>query len=341
MRAVEMTKPGPPDVLQLTELVEPQIQSDTQIKVRIKAAGVNPIDTKIRKDAPFYPDDLPAVLGCDGAGVVAEVGSAVTRFKPGDAVWFCNGGLGREQGTYAQFTLLEEAHCSPKPKSLSFAEAAAAPLVLITAWEALFERGRIQPGHTVLIHAGGGGVGHVAIQLAKRGGAKIITTVADEDKAMLAQEMGADEFIFYRDRDFVDAVNTWTNGKGVNIALDTVGPETFRRTISAMAFGGSLVTLLNPGPDIDWTEARNRNLNIGFELMLTPQLRNLPAARAHHSEILRRCEGWIDTGKLKIHVSHKFPLEEAAQAHRLIEKGHVTGKVVLVVEDWELPVEVA
>jgi len=339
MRAVQMTEPGSPDVLQLVEIVEPEIQNSTQVKIRMMAAGVNPIDTKIRQNALFYPNDLPAVLGCDGAGVVMEVGSGVTRFKPGDAVWFCHGGLGLEQGTYAQFTVVEEAYLQLKPKKLSFAEAAAAPLVLITAWEAIIERGRLQAGQTVLIHGGAGGVGHVAIQLAQSGGARVITTVGDENQAMLTQELGAEEFIFYRHRDFVEAVLAWTNNKGVDIALDSVGPDNFRRTIPAVAYAGSLVTLLDPGPDMDWTEARNQNLNIGFELMLTPMLRDdLPTARAHHVEILRRCAGWVDTGKLKIHVSRKFPLEKAADAHRLIEQGHTQGKIVLEIENWELPV---
>jgi len=339
MRAVQMTEPGSPDVLQLVEIIEPEIQTSTQVKIRMMAAGVNPIDTKIRQNALFYPNDLPAVLGCDGAGVVMEVGSGVTRFKPGDAVWFCHGGLGLEQGTYAQFTVVEEAYLQLKPKKLSFAEAAAAPLVLITAWEAIIERGRLQAGQTVLIHGGAGGVGHVAIQLAQSGGARVCTTVGDEDQAMLAQELGAEEFIFYRHRDFVEAVLAWTNNKGVDIALDTVGPDNFRRTIPAVAYAGSLVTLLDPGPDMDWTEARNQNLNIGFELMLTPMLRDdLATARAHHVEILRRCAGWVDTGKLKIHVSRKFPLEKAADAHRLIEQGHTQGKIVLEIENWELPV---
>jgi NADPH2:quinone reductase len=338
MKAVQMTAVGGPEVLQLIEVPEPEITSDSQIKVRLKAAGVNPIDTKIRSRGLFFGAQPPAILGCDGAGVVVETGQNVTRFKVGDAVWFCNGGLGGEQGNYAQFTVVEEAYAQLKPKKIGFAEAAAAPLVLLTAWEALFERARLSAGKTALIHGGGGGVGHVAIQIAKNGGAKICTTVSDEDKAMLAQEMGADEFIFYKDRDFAEAVMAWTNGKGVDVALDTVGPEVFRQTVPAMAYTGSLVSILDPTGNQDWAEIRNRNLNIGFELMLTPQLQNLPAARIHQSEILKRCSGWFDTGKLQIHISHKIPLEEAARAHRLIEQGHTQGKIVLVIEDWELPV---
>ncbi len=338
MKAVQMTTPGGPEVLQFIEVPEPEITSDSQIKVRLMAAGVNPIDTKIRRRGLFFDAQPPAILGCDGAGVVVDTGANVTRFKKGDAVWFCNGGLGREQGNYAQFTVVEEAYAQLKPKKVSFAEAAAAPLVLITAWEALFERARLSAGQTVLVHAGGGGTGHVAVQLAKIGGAKVCTTISDEDKAMLAQELGADEFIFYQHRDFAEAVMAWTHGKGIEIALDTVGPDVFRQTIPAMAYGGSLITLLDPTGDQPWAEIRNRNLNIGFELMLTPQLRDLPAARIHHAEILKRCGGWMDTGKLKVHVSHKFPLEQAADAHRLLEQGHVQGKIVLMIQDWELPV---
>lgn len=338
MKAVQMTAVGGPEVLQLIEVPEPEITSDSQIKVRMKAAGVNPIDTKIRSRGLFFDAQPPAILGCDGAGVVVETGKNATRFKKGDEVWFCNGGLGNEQGNYAQFTVVEEAYAQQKPKKISFAEAAASPLVLLTAWEALFERARLSAGKSILIHGGGGGVGHVAIQIAKNGGAKICTTVSDEDKAMLAQEMGADEFIFYKDRDFTEAVMAWTNGKGVDVALDTVGPEVFRQTVPVMAYTGSLVSILDPGSNQDWAEIRNRNLNIGFELMLTPQLQNLPAARIHQSEILKRCAGWFDTGKLQIHISHKLPLEEAAEAHRLIERGDTQGKIVLVIEDWELPV---
>ena len=338
MKAVQMTATGGPEVLQLIEVPEPEITSDSQIKVRLKAAGVNPIDTKIRSHGLFFDSQPPAILGCDGAGVVVETGANVTRFKKGDPVWFCNGGLGADQGNYAQFTVIEEAYAQLKPKSIDFAEAAAAPLVLITAWEALYERARLTPGQIVLIHSGAGGVGHVAIQLAKKGGAKVCTTISDEDKAMFVQELGADEFIFYQHRDFVEAVMAWTFDKGVDVALDTVGPDVFRQTIPAMAHGGRLITLLDPTGDQPWNEIRNRNLTVGFELMLTPQLQDMPAARIHHAEILKRCGGWMDTGKLKVHVTHKFPLEEAAEAHRLIEGGHVQGKIVLVIEDWELPV---
>ena len=140
MRAVLMTAPGPADVLQVTEVDEPQISSPTQIKVKFKAVSVNPVDTKLRSRGVFYQDALPAILGCDGAGVVVEAGGSVTRFMPGDDVWFCHGGLGGAPGNYAEYTVLDEKEAEMKPARLSFEQAAALPLVSITAWEALFDR---------------------------------------------------------------------------------------------------------------------------------------------------------------------------------------------------------
>ena len=332
MKAVQMTATGSPDVLELVDIPEPEILQPHQIKVRLRAAGVNPIDTKLRARGLLFPDALPAVLGCDGAGEVAAVGEQVTRFHVGDGVWFCNGGLGSEQGNYAEFTLVDEAVAQPMPGNADYVTAAAAPLVLITAWEALFDRAHLGKDQTVLIHAGAGGVGHVAIQLAVLAGARVCATVGDEDKAAFARELGAEYVIDYRNEDLVEAVMAWTQGVGVGLALDTVGPAVFRQTIPAVTHYGDLVTLLDPGPDIDWKEARTRNLRIGFELMLTPMLRNLPAAREHQGEILRRCGDWMDDGKLRVHVSRTFPLAQAAAAHRLIEEGHVQGKLVLAVD---------
>ncbi len=332
MKAVLMTAAGGTEVLQLREVPEPRITGDTQIKVRLKAAGVNPLDTKLRGRGVFYDNALPAVLGCDGAGVVAETGKAVTRFKRGDAVWFCHGGLGGAQGNYAEYTVLDEALAVPKPESLSFVEAAAAPLVLITAWESLYDRARLKPNKTVLIHGGTGGVGHVAIQLARLAGAQVCATVGSAEKAERARALGADELIVYTEQDFVKGVEAWTDGRGVDAALDTVGGKVFRRTLSAVAHYGDLVTLLDPGTDVVWKEARNRNLRIGFELMLTPMLQDDPGARRHQVIILEQCGQWFDEARLKIHVGMTFPLEQAGAAHALVETGHMTGKAVLVME---------
>jgi NADPH2:quinone reductase len=332
MKAIVMTRPGPAaEVLELRDLPEPVLTAPTQIKVRLGAAGVNPIDTKVRRRGLFYDDALPAVLGCDGAGEVVEAGAAVDRFRIGDRVWFCNGGLGAEQGNYAEYTVLDQRWAAPMPASLDFISAAAGPLVLITAWGALYDRGRLQPGQTVLVHAAAGGVGHVAVQLAKLRGAQVIATVGSPEKAALAKRWGADATIDYRTQDFVAEVNALTGGRGADLVLDTVGPEVFRRSIECTAHFGDLVTLLDTG-DTSLAEARMRNLRIGFELMLVPMLRKLDAARDHHVEIFRACGEWIDAGTLELHIGGVHPLEQAARVHEAIEAGHATGKLVLRVD---------
>lgn len=330
MKAIHMTAPGPAtDVLQLADVPEPQITTPTQIKVQLKAAGVNPVDTKLRSSGVFYPDAYPTILGCDGAGIVTEAGAQVTRFQPGDAVWFCHGGLGGAPGSYAKFTVLEEAEAEYKPAESSFEEAAALPLVLITAWEALFDRARLTGDQTVLIHAGAGGVGHVAIQLAKSVGAQVATTVSTPEKAEFVEQLGADKSIPYRDCNFVDAIMEWTDGRGVDVILDSLGGTVFRDSLGAARVYGQVVTLLDPGTGVDWKDARNRNLGIHFTLMLTPMLQHLPAARAHQGEILRRGAELIENGKLKPAVSKTLPLEDAVKAHQRIEAGNVQGKIVL------------
>ena len=328
MKAVLMTAVGEASVLSYQDIKEPQISEASQIKVKVQAAGVNPVDTKIRRHGVFYDQPLPAVLGCDGAGIIVETGSAVSHFKIGDQVWFCNGGLGREQGNYAEYTVLDERWVGFSPKTFSVIEAAAAPLVLITAWGALFNRGGLQAGQTVLIHAGAGGVGHVAIQLAKLKGARVITPVSSEDKAAFVKSLGADEVVIYKPNGFADEVNQLTGGKGADLVFDTVGAEVFKESIAVTAHFGRLITLLDPG-ELNLSEARMRNLLIGFELMLTPMLRDLPEARDKHVEILNQCAEWVDKGLLRVHVSKLLPLTEAAFAHQLIEEGHTVGKIVL------------
>jgi len=331
MKAILMREPGPPEVLTEADLPAPQIERPTDVLVRLEAAGVNPVDTKIRAKGVMLPETLTAVLGCDGAGVVEAVGSDVSRFKPGDAVWFCHGGLGGPHGNYAESIVVDEAVAQPKPKSLDFVHAAAAPLVLITAWEALHDRARVREGQTVLIHAGAGGVGHVAIQLARLAGARVATTVSSPEKAEYVHALGAECAINYKTENLVEVISDWTGGRGVDIALDTVGPAVFRQTIPAMAVYGDLVTILDPGPDLDLKEARVRNLRISLELMLTPQLRGMDDAQAYQGSILRRCGDLFDQGRLEVYVADTYPLAEASAAHRRLEAGGAKGKLVLTV----------
>lgn len=331
MKAIVMTTPGNESVLHYQDVPDVAIQDPSEVLINLKAAGINPIDTKIRQRGTFYPEQMPAVLGCDGAGVIEAVGEQVQQFQPGDEVYFCHGGLGKlGTGNYAQYAVVHEGFLAPKPQSLSFAEAAAAPLVLITAWEALYDRGRLEAGRKVLIHAGAGGVGHMAIQLAKLQGAEVYTTVSTPEKAEFVKSLGADYPIFYKEMDFVQAVCDWTGGEGVDLAFDTVGGSTFEATFPAVQRYGDLVTLLKPGSDTNWNEARSRNLRIGFELMLTPQLQNHIEAQKAQADILRQGSRLFDQGKLKLELAQTFPLPEATKAHSLLATGSMQGKIALV-----------
>ncbi len=333
MKAIVMTRAGDAEILQIQDVLTPIIKQPREILIELKAAGINPIDTKIRSRGTFYPDEMPAVLGCDGAGIVREVGNNVSLFRVGDEVYFCDGGLGKQgTGNYTELAVVDERFVALKPKSLSFVEAAAVPLALITAWESLYDRARLQAGQTVLIHAGAGGVGHLAIQLAKLRGAKVATTVSSPDKERLVRRLGADYPIFYRQTDFVKAILDWTEGEGVDVVFDTVGGKTFFDSCKAVKIYGDIVTILEPDSAIgDLKVARNRNLSISLELMLTPILQGLIPAREHQAEILKQGSIWFDEGKLQIHLQQSFPLIEAATAHQLLETGSMTGKIALAI----------
>ncbi|MEW6444207.1 MAG: zinc-dependent alcohol dehydrogenase family protein [bacterium] len=332
MRAVLMTAAGGPEVLQTVEREPPGIGTGRELLIRVRAAGVNPIDTKLRKSGTLYPDRMPAVLGCDGAGIIEQVGEQVSMFGAGDEVYFCSGGIGGDPGTYAELTVVDERFAAPKPQSLSFAEAAAAPLVLITAWESLYDLGELAEGERVLVHAGAGGVGHVAVQLARLRGARVCATVGSEEKGRFVHDLGAEEAILYRQDDFVQAARAWSAGQGVDLALDTVGGKTFYRSLAAVRPYGRVVTLLLPEAESgDWKEARLRNLRVGFEWMLAPMLQGPTARREHHGEILRHCGRWFDAGLLRVHLGRTFALEEAGRAHALLEQGSMTGKIALLV----------
>ena len=333
MKALLMRAPGAPEVLELADVPMPELDDARELLVRVHAAGVNPLDTKIRKLHFMYPEHLPAILGCDGAGVVERVGSGVTRFRPGDEVYFFNGGLGREPGTYAQYTVVDAAHAARKPKRLSMSDAAAIPLVTITAWEALVERIALARDETALIHAGAGGVGHVAIQLARHLGARVATTVSGGDKAKLARDLGAELAIDYRERDFVDATLEWTGGRGADAVLDTVGGDTFCQSFGAARVYGRVATLLSTACELrDVNRARLRNLTVGFVQMSAPAYLGLADARRRQTGVLERCAPLFDDGTLRVVVSDALPLERAADAHRIVEAGHATGKVVLQID---------
>lgn len=332
-----MTAAGDSSVLRLSEVAKPGLPSPHHLRVKLAAAGINPLDSKLRSKPAYYPDKLPAILGCDGAGIVEETGSEVTRFKSGDAVYFCNGGLGGnsgdEPGCYAEYTTVHEEYCAAAPANIPLQDAAALPLVCLTAWEALYERACLQAGQTILIHAAAGGVGHIAVQLAHHLGARIAITASDARKGGLAQALGAQRMINYREQDFVQATLNWTDGLGADVVFDTVGGETFLKSLHAVRIGGKLVTLLStPMQLADAQLARLRNLSVCYELMLTPQVLKLHDERIRQRRILEQCAQRVEAGELGVLVTHRYPLAQAGEAHRLIEAGGMTGKIILTMD---------
>ena len=337
MKAILMTSAGGPKVLAQHDVEKPELPSPHHVRVKLAAAGVNPLDAKLRAKAIYHPDKLPAILGCDGAGIVEKTGHAVTRFKEGDAVFFNNGGLGGNQGDepgcYAEFTTLHEEYCAAAPANISLQDSAALPLVLITSWEALVERANLQTGQTILIHGGTGGVGHIALQLAKHLGARVAVTVGDDRKEALAQGLEADKIIRYREKDFVAEAVEWTGGQGVDVVFDTVGGETFLRSFNAARIGGKIVTILSTPLSLEDTQlARLRNLAICYEMMLTPQVMKLHEERIRQRKILEQGARLVEAGTLGVLVSYALPLKDAAEAHRLVEKGGVSGKIILTMD---------
>jgi NADPH2:quinone reductase len=332
MQAVVMTTTGGPEVLALRSVPLPWPRYARDVLVRLKAAALNPADAYFRSYGPYIRGDGPCVLGHDGAGLVEETGTGVTRVKPGDRVCFCNGGIGGDPGTYAEFAVVPEGQLVRIPDTVDWSQAAALPLVAITAWESLYERAALAQDDSVLIHGGAGGTGHVAVQLAKLKGARVAATVSSQAKAEFLRGLGVERPILYRQEDFVDAALAWS-GEGLAVALDNVGGETLQRTFRAMAPYGRIVTLMGlPGDDADGT-AYNRNLTLHNVMMLTPMWLGLKSRLTHQAGIVAEAMALLAAGKLMLHIDSLFPLAEAATAHRRLEAGSMTGKVVLRIGD--------
>ena len=331
MKAVMLTGAGGTDMLELQDVPDPVLESPHDVLVRLHAAGLNPVDYKLRRKGGFYPDRLPLILGCDGAGVVEAAGDAVTRFEIGDEVYFFNGGMGGDdQGNYAELTVIHEDYLALKPESLSMVEAASVPLVWLTAWESLFDRYSLQPGDTVLIHGGAGGVGYIAVQIAKNAGAVVLTTISSSEKAAFAQSIGADHCINYKEENFVDSVLDLTDGAGVDVVFDVIGGQIFADSFPAAKIFGHVVTL----DEVNFSKeeagaAKLRNLSLSYELMLTPMHFKMHDARVRQTIMLEEAARLIDAGKIKVFVTNVFSLEEAGLAHDIVEAGHSTGKTVI------------
>lgn len=333
MKAVYLEQGGLVSVLRYGDVKSPDSCGDHQVLVHIKGIGINPIDSKIRTAPERFPVSFPVIPGCDGAGVVQAVGHHVQNFKPGDEVYFSQPGFNNRQGTYAEYALVDASLLALKPRSLSFEQAAAVPLVFITAWEALYDRAHITSGQTILIHAGAGGVGHAAIQLAKLVGANVITTVSSDERADFVKHLGVDKIINYQTQDVVAEVLQWTAGKGVDVAFDTVGANVLQSCFSCVKYYGDVVTILQPGPDTNWNDARLRNVRFSLELMLSPVWMELEDAKLHQAEILRQCATLFDENKLTIKIAQCFDLAKAATAQHFLEHNHPLGKLALTVSE--------
>lgn len=328
MKAMVIDQFGDPDVFRQVELADPK-PIPGHLVIRVAATSVNPIDYKLRKGlVPAFAPDFPAVLHGDAAGVVEAIGPGVTKFKPGDEVYACAGGFkGLAGGALAEYMLADEALVALKPKTITMIEAAALPLVSITAWEALFDRAQIREGQHVLIHAGTGGVGHIALQLAKWGGARVAATVSDEFKATIAKQLGADEIIMYRTEGAADYVARLTGNQGFDIVFDTVGGENLDRSFEAAREGGTVVNIAARSTH-NLAPMHQKALSLHVVLMLLTMIGN--RERQKHGDILARIAALVDEGRIKPLIDdHKFHFTEAAEAHAYAESGRAIGKVVL------------
>ncbi|MFN0012734.1 MAG: NADP-dependent oxidoreductase [Phycisphaerales bacterium] len=308
MRAARISAYGGPELLKVEEVPRPTVGL-SDVLVRVHAAGVNPVDWKIQQGmlAGFAPKP-PATLGQDVSGIVEAVGDKVAGFKVGDEV-FAYLSLQRG-GAFAEYASIPESELALKPKSLDHMQAAAVPLAALTAWQALIDTAKLQPGQTVLIHAGAGGVGHFAVQIAKAQGAKVIATASETNQSFL-KELGADIAIDYKAAKFEDIA------KDVDIVLDPIGGDTLERSYQVLKPGGFLVSIVGP-PDQAKLQARGAT---GAGILVKPSGKQLAELAA-----------FIDTGKVKPHVSATFPLADIAKAFEQSQTGRTRGKIVLTVK---------
>jgi NADPH:quinone reductase-like Zn-dependent oxidoreductase len=310
MKAIVVHEYGDPDVLKYEDMPRPEPKED-QILVRVIAAGVNPVDAMIRSGlfSKYEKDVFPIIPGADIAGVVAKVGSKITKFKTGDPVFAyvsLKGG-----GGYAEYALATERDTAAKPKSLTYVEAAAVPIVALTAWQALIDNAKLSSGQTVLIHGGSGGVGTFAIQIAKARGAKVIATASTTNQDLLKQ-LGADVAIDYTKQKFEDVA------KEFDVVLDSIGKDTLARSYGVVKKGGVIVSIVARP---DKAELDKRGIR-GAVLSVEP-----------NADELAEIGKLIDQKKIKVIVSQTFPLSEAAKAQEQVATGHTRGKIVLKVAD--------
>ncbi|RJQ76279.1 NADP-dependent oxidoreductase [Pseudonocardiaceae bacterium YIM PH 21723] len=312
--AISQDQAGGPEVLREVQVPRPK-PGPTDVLVKVHAAGINPTDWKTRQ-LNFWGFELPFTTGWDVSGVVVEAGFGVTAHRVGDEV------LGmlaypHGHGAYAEYVVAPSRTFVAKPANVDHVHAAGLPLAGLTAWQALVDAADVQPGQRVLIHAAAGGVGHLAVQIAKLKGAHVIGT-ASAAKHDFLRELGADEVIDYRSTDFTEVLSD------VDVVLDTLGEDIGARSLSVLRRGGVLVTIL-PGSISKESYAKAAELGIRAESALV---------EVDHTT-MRELARLLGDGSLKVHVDQTFPLSEVAKAHELGETGRTTGKLVLTVDQAE------
>ncbi|MGD8559383.1 MAG: zinc-dependent alcohol dehydrogenase family protein [Gammaproteobacteria bacterium] len=327
MRAYVINQFGEPEVFEQADIDKPTV-SPGHVLIKVAATSVNPVDCKIRqgKLAAIAPA-FPAVLHGDVSGVIDAVGDNVQGLKVGDEVYACAGGVAGSGGALAEYLLADAGLVALKPSSLSFREAAALPLVGITAWTALIDKAQVRDGQTALVHGATGGVSHVAIQLARARGAKVYATVSSDHKAALAKQLGADETINYRELDVQSYVERFTGGRGFDVVFDTVGGDNIQNCFNAAALNGCVVSVsTRSSQDLSLMHSKGLTLHVVF--MLIPLLHNI--GRAHHGEILSQLAELVSQQQLRpLLDDSQFQLADVAAAHRKLESGEAVGKVVL------------
>lgn len=319
MKALLLKSFGGPESFELSEVPTPVPQAG-QVLVRVHATSINPLDFQVRRGD--YPDlvQLPAITGHDVSGVVEAVGPGVTSFAPGDQVWYTPQ-IFDGPGSYAEYHVAHESIVARKPASLSHLEAASLTLVGGTAWEALVVRAALRVGESILIHGGAGGVGHVAIQMAKAIGAKVFTTVR-EANFEFAKSMGADVMIDYEKEDYVDVIMRETAGRGVDVVFDTIGGNTLSRSPDALAQMGRVVSIVDIAQPQNVVQAWGKNASYHF--VFTRQNRGK----------LDELSALIERGQLRPHVGAVYSLADIPLAHARLESrdNGLQGKIAISIE---------
>ncbi|MGD8939895.1 MAG: zinc-dependent alcohol dehydrogenase family protein [Gammaproteobacteria bacterium] len=326
METIVIHRFGAPDVFESADLPVPQAIPG-HLVIKVAATSVNPVDCKIRQGKlTAIAPDFPAVLHGDVAGVVQAVGDDVD-FAIGEEVFACAGGVKGLGGALSEYMLADARLVAHKPKSLDLHQAAALPLVSITAWEALIERAKVTQGQQVLIHGATGGVSHIAIQLAKWAGATVYAACSSERKADIAKRLGADECIFYKQTNVRDYVKEFTDNRGFDVIFDTVGGDNIAKSFQAAAINGTVVSVSSRSQqDLSPMHAKGLTLHVVF--MLIPMLYNM--GRERHGAILRQIATLVDEHKLKPLIDEqKFNVTDIALAHKYLESGAAIGKVIV------------